>query len=84
MEITEIHFRFLNKGKMRAYVNVIFDNEFAVKGMKKIETKSGKLLLLMPQKKQGDIMHDVVFPINKQFREKLEKRILEEYALAKP
>ena len=79
MEITEISIRLRNENKLKAFVNVTFDNQFAVKGLKIIQSKKG-LLLCMPSRKAEDgAQRDIAHPITKEFRNKLEKEILAEY-----
>lgn len=79
MEITEISIRLRNENKLKAFVNVTFDNQFAVKGLKIIQSKKG-LLLCMPSRKADDgAQRDIAHPITKDFRNKLEQEIIAEY-----
>ena len=78
MEITEISIKLRDEKKLKAFVNVAFDNVFAVKGMKVIKGTKG-YLLCMPSRKSDDIQRDIAHPINREFRQKIEKQILEEY-----
>lgn len=79
MEITEISIKLRNEKKLRAFVNVTFDNVFAVKGLKVISSKAG-LLLCMPSRKAEDgTQRDVAHPICKDFRTRLEKEVFSEY-----
>ena len=78
MEITEISIKLRDEKKLKAFVNVAFDNVFAVKGMKVIKGSKG-YLLCMPSRKSDDVQRDIAHPISKEFRQKIEKQILEEY-----
>jgi stage V sporulation protein G len=79
MEITEINVRLRNDRKLKAFVNVTFDNVFAIKGLKIISSKKG-LLLCMPSRKAEDgTQRDIAHPITKAFRTKLEREVLTEY-----
>ncbi|MBD3378769.1 hypothetical protein GF406_27325 [candidate division KSB1 bacterium] len=79
MEITEISIRLRNEKKLKAFVNITFDNIFAVKGLKIIQSKDG-LLLCMPSRKSDDgAQRDIAHPISKQFRSHLEDEIFAEY-----
>ncbi len=79
MEITEITVTLRNEDKLKAFVNVTFDNEFVVRGMKVIKGTSG-FFISMPSRKMPDgTFRDVAHPINKDFREFIEKEILKEY-----
>ena len=80
MEITDVKIRKINQeGKMRAIVSVTFESEFVVHDIKVIEA-AGKLFVAMPSRKTADGEYkDVAHPINAEAREKLHKRVLEEY-----
>ena len=80
MEITDVKVRKINQeGKMRGIVSVTFDNAFVVHDIKVIEA-SGKLFVAMPSRRTADGEYkDVAHPINAETREKLHKRVLEEY-----
>lgn len=82
MEITEISVRLRDEKKLKAFINVTFDNVFAVKGLKIIQSKTG-LLLCMPSRKAEDgQQRDIAHPITKEFRDKLEREIFQEYERA--
>jgi stage V sporulation protein G len=79
MEITEISVRLRNEKKLKAFVNVTFDNMFAVKGLKVIQSKTG-LILCMPSRKAEDgTQRDVAHPISREFRSRLEREVFMEY-----
>jgi|SaaInl4_200m_RNA_FD_contig_21_1220590_length_372_multi_7_in_0_out_0_1 stage V sporulation protein G len=79
MEITEISVRLRDEKKLKAFINITFDNVFAVKGLKIIQSKTG-LILCMPSRKADDgAQRDIAHPITKSFREKLEKEVFAEY-----
>ncbi|HNR67530.1 MAG TPA: SpoVG family protein [bacterium] len=79
MEITEISIKLRNEKKLKAFVNVTFDNMFAVKGLKIIQSKTG-LILCMPSRRAEDgSQRDVAHPISKDFRSRLEKEVFSEY-----
>ncbi len=79
MRITEINIKLREEPKLKAFVNVTFENVFSVKGMKIIQSKKG-LLLCMPSRKVEDgTQRDIAHPISKDFREKMENEILAEY-----
>lgn len=82
MEITEISVRLREEKKLKAFVNITFDNVFAIKGLKVIQSRSG-LLLCMPSRKAEDgSQRDIAHPISKEFRSKLEGEVLAEYERA--
>ena len=80
MEITDIRIRKVEgNDKLRAYVTVAFDDEFAVHNIKIIESQNG-LFISMPTKTSQDGSYkDIAHPINTEFREKLQKAILDRY-----
>ena len=82
MELTEISVRLRNDKKLKAFVNVTFDNAFAVKGLKVIESKRGFLLCMPSRKSEDGTQRDVAHPISKDFRNKLEREVLAEYKRA--
>ncbi len=79
MQITEIVISLRNEDRLKAFVNVTFDNCFVVRGMKIIEGSDG-LFISMPSRKAEDgTYRDVAHPINNEFRQKIEKAILAKY-----
>ncbi len=79
MEITEITVTLRNEEKLKAFVNVTFDNQFVVRGMKVIKGVNG-FFVSMPSRKMPDgSFRDIAHPINNEFREFIEKVILDEY-----
>lgn len=81
MEITklEIHRRESDNSRLKAFVDFTLDDCLAIKGAKIIEGNS-RIFLSMPGKKNKDGKEDnVVFPTNKETREKFENVILGEY-----
>ena len=79
MEITEISIRLRNEKKLKAFVNITFDNVFAIKGLKVIQSKKGYLLCMPARKSEDGTQRDIAHPITKEFRKKLEDEILAEY-----
>lgn len=79
MRITEINIKLREEPKLKAFVNVTFENVFSVKGLKIISSKKG-LLLCMPSRKVEDgTQRDIAHPISKEFRTQLENEVLAEY-----
>jgi len=79
MEITEINVTLRNEDKLKAFVNVTFDNQFVVRGMKVIKGSTG-FFVSMPSRKMPDgSFRDIAHPINNDFRQFIEKKILDEY-----
>ena len=81
MEITklEIYRREKEGSRLKAFVDFTLDDCLAVRGSKIIEGNS-RVFVSMPRKlnKEGK-EENVVFPTNKETRDKFEKVILDEY-----
>ena len=79
MKITEINIKLRDEPKLKAFVNITFENCFSVKGLKIIQSRKG-LLLCMPSRKVEDgTQRDIAHPISREFRTRMEKEILDEY-----
>ena len=79
MEITEININIRSEEKLKAFVNITFDDVFVVRGLKVIQGNSG-LFVCMPSRKMPDGAYkDIAHPIRNEFRQLLEQMILEEY-----
>ena len=79
MEITEITVTLRNEDKLKAFVNVTFENKFVVRGMKVIKGANG-FFVSMPSRKMPDgSFRDIAHPINNDFRQFIEDAILKEY-----
>ena len=80
MKITDVKVRkFFNDGPMRAIVSVTFDDQLAVHDIKVIHARD-KYFIVMPSRKNPDgTYRDIVHPINADFRNELERKVLEAY-----
>jgi len=80
MRITEININLRDEDKLKAFVNITFDDVFVVRGLKVIEGGQG-LFVCMPSRKLPDGTYkDIAHPIDNEFRSEIESRILEVYA----
>jgi len=81
MQITDIRIRKVNsEGKLKAYVTVTFDNCFVVHNVKVIEGKTGVFIAMPSRKTKTGDYKDVAHPINSEFRNELQKKILDAYS----
>jgi len=80
MQITELRIHNVeNDEKLRAYVTVTLDECLVIHGVKIIEGQNG-LFIAMPSKKSSNgSFKDIVHPITTDFRNELQKKIIEEY-----
>ncbi|HXM75802.1 MAG TPA: septation regulator SpoVG [Thermoanaerobaculia bacterium] len=83
MEITQVKVFPVQEEKLKAYVSIVLDDCFLVSDLKVIHGPNG-LFISMPskRKKNGDFK-DIAHPLNRETRERMERRILEEYERAK-
>ncbi|MCB2200700.1 SpoVG family protein [bacterium] len=80
MRITEININLRDEDKLKAFVNITFDDVFVVRGLKVIEGGQG-LFVCMPSRKLPDGTYkDIAHPIDNEFRSEIENRILDVYA----
>lgn len=79
MEITEITVTLRNEEKLKAFVNVTFDNEFVVRGMKVIKGANGYFVSMPSRKMPDGSFRDIAHPINNDFREFIENAVLDQY-----
>jgi stage V sporulation protein G len=79
MEISEITVSLRDEDKLRAFVNVTFDDCFVVRGMKVIKGATG-YFVSMPSRRMNDgTYRDIAHPITNEFREKVENAVLAAY-----
>ena len=77
MDITDIRIRKVEAdGKLKAYVTVTFDDCFVVHNVKIIEGKSGTFIAMPSRKTKTGEYKDVAHPINSDFRQILQEKIL--------
>ncbi len=80
MDITDIRIRKVTAdGKLKAYVTVTFDDCFVVHNVKVIEGKNGAFIAMPSRKTKTGEYKDVAHPINSDFRNRLQDRILDAY-----
>ena len=79
MDITEINITLRDEEKLKAFVNVTFDDVFVVRGMKVIKGVSGYFISMPSRKMPDGSFRDIAHPITNEFREFIENSILEEY-----
>lgn len=82
MEITDIRITLRDEEKLKAIVNVTFDNCFAVRGVKVISGESGYFISMPSRKRPDGTFQDIAHPTNSEMRKKMEDKILEAYERA--
>ena len=79
MEITEINITLRDEEKLKAFVNVTFDDIFVVRGMKVIKGGTGYFISMPSRKMPDGTFRDIAHPITNEFRQFIEESILEKY-----
>ena len=84
MQITDIKVRklFYDDSPMKAIVSVTFDRQLALHDIKVIHARDRYFIVMPSKQKSDDTYHDIVHPINKEFRAMLEEAVLEAYRVA--
>ena len=79
MKITAKVFKNKGDGAIKANASITFDGEFVVTGLKIVSGSKG-LFVTMPATKSLDgEWKDTSFPLNKEFRQKIQEIVLKEY-----
>ena len=83
MEITDVRVRRVTKeGKMKAFVSITIDNEFAVHDIKIVQGDK-RLFVAMPSRRdENGVFRDIVHPITAEAREEIEERVLKAFERA--
>ncbi|BAE86357.1 hypothetical protein DSY4568 [Desulfitobacterium hafniense Y51] len=66
------------EGSIRAYASINLNNCFAIRSVKIVDSSKG-LFVAMPSYKAGNDYRDICFPITKEFREQLNKAVIDAY-----
>ena len=65
-------------GNLKAFASLTIEDKIVITGLKLVDGKNG-MFINFPQYKSGDEYKDIVFPLNKELREKLTKLVITEY-----
>jgi stage V sporulation protein G len=80
MKITDINIRKVAEiGKLKAYVTVTFDDIFVVHNIKIIQSLDGYFIAMPSRKITTGQYKDVCHPINADFRNEIQSKILKQY-----
>lgn len=80
MDISEVRVRKVNQaGKLKAYVTVTFDDQFVVHNIKVIEGRDGDFIAMPSRQLANGEFKDVAHPISSEFREYLQRVVMEAY-----
>ncbi|MCI5830575.1 MAG: septation regulator SpoVG [Treponema sp.] len=80
MQITDVRIRKVEgEGKLKAYVTITFDACFVVHNVKIIEGVAGLFIAMPSRKTASGEYKDVAHPISPDFRNAIQKKVLDEY-----
>ncbi len=79
MEITEVRITLRDEAKLKAFVNVTFDNSFVIRGLKVINGTKGYFVSMPSRKRKNGTHQDIAHPINNEMRRMIEDKVLAAY-----
>ena len=80
MDITDIRIRKVDtEGKLKAYVTITFDDCFVVHNLKIISGQAGTFVAMPSRKTKKGEYKDIAHPINSEFRNMIQSKILDEF-----
>src|ERR1700757_415054 len=79
MDITQVKVFPVSEEKLKAYVSIVFDDCFLVSDLKVIHGPNGLFISMPSKRKKNGEFKDIAHPLNRETREQMERRILEEY-----
>jgi len=82
MDITQVKVFPVSEEKLKAYVSIVLDDCFLISDLKVIHGPNGLFVSMPSKRKKNGEFKDVAHPLNRETREWMERRILEEYERA--
>ena len=79
MNITQVKVFPVDEEKLKAYVSIVLDDCFLVSDLKVIQGPNGLFISMPSKRKKNGEFKDVAHPLNRETRERMERRILDEY-----
>jgi stage V sporulation protein G len=79
MDITQVKVFPVDEEKLKAYVSIVLDECFLVSDLKIIQGPNSLFVSMPSKRKKNGEFKDVAHPLNRETRERMERRILEEY-----
>jgi stage V sporulation protein G len=83
VNITQVKVFPVAEEKLKAYVSIVLDDCFLVSDLKVIHGPNGLFISMPSKRKKNGEFKDIAHPLNRETRERMEKRILEEYEKVK-
>lgn len=80
MKVTEVRISPAKGGKIRAFASIVIDDCFIINDLRVVEGREKQLFVTMPARKaRNGQMRDIAHPLNRETREAIDERVLEEY-----
>jgi stage V sporulation protein G len=79
MEITQVKVFPVEEERLKAYVSIVLDDCFLVSDLKVIQGPNGVFVSMPSKRKKNGEFKDIAHPLNRETRERMERRILAEY-----
>ncbi len=79
MEITQVKVFPVDEERLKAYVSIVLDDCFLVSDLKVIQGPNGVFVSMPSKRKKNGEFKDIAHPLNRETRERMERRILSEY-----
>jgi stage V sporulation protein G len=83
MEITQVKGFPVDEEKLKAYVSIVLDDCFLASDLKVIHGPNGLFISMPSKRKKNGEFKDIALPLNRETREIIERRILQEYQKAR-
>ena len=79
MEITDVYISLHNEKKLKGFANIVLDDLFIIRGLKIICGMKGYFIAMPNRKRKDGSLIDIAHPIRNEFRQRMEKIILDKY-----
>ena len=79
MEITQVKVFPVEVERLKAYVSIVLDDCFLVSDLKVIQGPNGVFVSMPSKRKKNGEFKDIAHPLNRETRERMERKILSEY-----
>src|SRR5215510_1271436 len=76
MEITQVKVFPVHEEKLKAYVSIVLDECFLVSDLKVIQGPNGLFISMPSKRKKNGEFKDIAHPLNRETRERMERRAL--------
>ena len=83
MDITQVKVFPVDQEKLKAYVSIVLDECFLISDLKVIQGPGGLFISMPSKRRKTGEFKDIAHPLNRETRERMEKRILAEYEKAR-